>query len=739
MKGRSKTTDMMKKRTLIPFVFFAAALCGCADEPFTKDDPRYRNEEELPIEFVMEFPSMVNETQQNVSRVQKEQFAFEEGDVIHVSATFTLIGGSTSVGYDCLELRDGQWASKENDDPNTPAKPMTWPWDAEKATFRVYYLAHSTGILVENTERLLDRLCNEADPVYAEAVDIPYGGAVHLTFNHLCSKLTVTGLKSGEKGFWLQKTGLQDAFSLSRNSADESLDFKFFESTETLRPGLDRRVTGTSDGEGSVTFYLAPGDYSDMSITYPYGLAYLTLTDIAELENLEANTAYMLNINPGSGNVDEADENDWWPDPDDNEDDVKLDTPDINGLLQAIHDGKEYTTQAGTPILAIDENGTVLLRNLDFQDNPFKWQVLPNGTVFDGKYHYIKNVKGSALFSQINGRVSNLGIAGGKIDQQADAENTGLLAPTSSVSAVMNNLRLKNIAITVMPTLIDDVCNIGTLIGNNSGTIIGIELGGTISVHVESANAPGRVHIGGLVGQTSGSISNVALLDDNDPVHINVTCDCQFPEGSDEGYAEGDRYVGGLAGLSTGRISDCTLSATVSSADTQGVLMYTGGLIGMLRGAEEGQTGSTSTVSLSNSIGACDVTGGLAYSLDNTINGEGRSYTGGLIGYTYCATSITDCKSLGKVYGHDYQQAFHPYDNTYYALGGAFGQIYGANTSITGVDARSEIVTELAFTPDVLYCIGLFAGRSDIDHANGNSNHNSGNYDFTGEIGNIHY
>ena len=98
MKGRSKTTDMMKKRTLIPFVFFAAALCGCADEPFTKDDPRYRNEEELPIEFVMEFPSMVNETQQNVSSVQKAQFAFEEGDVINVSATLPLIGGPPPVG-----------------------------------------------------------------------------------------------------------------------------------------------------------------------------------------------------------------------------------------------------------------------------------------------------------------------------------------------------------------------------------------------------------------------------------------------------------------------------------------------------------------------------------------------------------------------------------------------------------------------------------------------------------------
>ena len=94
---------------------------------------------------------------------------------------------------------------------------------------------------------------------------------------------------------------------------------------------------------------------------------------------------------------------------------------------------------------------------------------------------------------------------------------------------------------------------------------------------------------------------------------------------------------------------------------------------------------------------------------------------------------------MGIVHGHDYQSGFSPYKNAYYAIGGAFGQIYGANTTISGVDARSEIDTDLSFESGTFYFIGLFAGRSDRDYKAGNSNHNTGNYNFIGEIGKIYY
>lgn len=729
----------MKQSRWLSLVLLVILLCGCGKDLMTEQQVRSSDGKALPIEFVMAYPAMLDAGDNPDTRVQKDQLEFEEGDVIHVSATFTLLGGGTLNKYDCLELTGEKWVSRE--ESGTATQPMLWPWDAEKATFHVYYLAHSSGILTEKTDRLLDDLRTEADPVYAVAENIPYGGAVKLEFKHLCTQLRISGLKEGETEFWLQKEGLKDAFSLERSSTDESLKFQFIEASEELRAGQAPRVIGTSDGEGKAVFYLAPGDYSNVNITYPYGLSYLTLTDVEGLADLEANTVYTLNIKSGSGNVDEADDEDWWPDPDDKTDDVLLDTDDINGLLQAIHDGKEYVTKnSGTLILAADNSGTYLLRNVDFQKNSFTPQVLPNGTVFDGKYHYIKNVSGSALFSGINGRVSNLGIAGGEV-VRTDFNNMGILTPTASVSAFMNNLRVKNISIIHPSSSMEGVCNIGALVGSNSGTIYEVKLGGNINVEIKSDDAPGRVHVGGLVGQSSGSITNVSLLDDNDPVQVNVVCDCRFHKDSGQQQIEGDRYVGGLAGLSTGNVNNCRISATVTAENSQGVLMYTGGLIGMLRGSDEGGAAGTATVSLSSSIASGEVTGGLAFPLDNTINGEGRSYTGGLVGYAYSVASITDCKSMGKVHDHDYQPDFHPYENAYYAIGGAFGQVYGANTNttISGVDARSEIHTTLPSQSDPPYFIGLFAGRSDRDYKAGNSNHNTGNYNFIGEIGNIHY
>lgn len=728
----------MKQSRWLSLVLLVILLCGCGKDLMTEQQVRSSDGKALPIEFVMAYPAMLDAEDNPDTRVQKDQLEFEEGDVIHVSATFTLLGGGTLNKYDCLELTGGKWVSRE--ESGTATQPMLWPWDAEEATFHVYYLAHSSGILTEKTERLLDDLRTEADPVYAVAENIPYGGAVKLEFTHLCTQLRISGLKEGETEFWLQKEGLKDAFSLERT--DESLNFQFIEASEELRAGQAPRVIGTSDGKGNAVFYLALGDYSNVNITYPYGLSYLTLTDVEGLADLKANTIYTLNIKSGSGNVDEADDEDWWPDPDDDKDDVLLDTDDINGLLQAIHDGKEYVTKnSGTLILAADNSGTYLLRNVDFRNKSFTPQVLPNGTVFDGKYHYIKNVSGSALFSGINGRVSNLGIAGGEV-VRTDFNNMGILTPTASVSAVMNNLRVKNISIIHQPSLMEeDVCNIGALVGSNSGTIYEVKLGGKINVEIKSDDAPGRVHVGGLVGQSSGSITNVSLLDDDDPVQVKVVCDCRFREESGQQQIEGDRYVGGLAGLSTGNVNNCRISATVTAENSQGVLMYTGGLIGMLRGSDEGGAAGTATVSLSSSIASGEVTGGLAFPLDDTINGEGRSYTGGLVGYAYSVASITDCKSMGTVHGHDYQSGFHPYENAYYAIGGAFGQIYGANinTTISGVDARSKIHTTLPSQSKPPYFIGLFAGRSDRDYKEGNSNHNTGNYSFIGEIGKIYY
>ena len=244
----------MKQSRWLSLVLLVILLCGCGKDLMTEQQVRSSDGKALPIEFVMAYPAMLDAEDNPDTRVQKDQLEFEEGDVIHVSATFTLLGGGTLNKYDCLELTGGKWVSRE--ESGTATQPMLWPWDAEKATFHVYYLAHSSGILTEKTERLLDDLRTEADPVYAVAKDIPYGGAVKLDFTHLCTQLRISGLKEGETEFWLQKEGLKDAFSLERSS--ESLKFQFIEASEELRAGQAPRVIGTSDGEGNAVFYLAP-------------------------------------------------------------------------------------------------------------------------------------------------------------------------------------------------------------------------------------------------------------------------------------------------------------------------------------------------------------------------------------------------------------------------------------------------------------------------------------------------
>lgn len=721
----------MKKSKLLSLVLLITLISGCTNEFITDERKCDRNGETLPIEFVMGVSEMINSDNTLDSRVIKDSFEFEEGDIIHINAVFTLLDNTTVKKYDCLELKNGKWISR--DEEIEGGKTMSWPWDADKATFEAYYVSHSTGILETETKRLLDELCNEADPVYAKIENVNYGGAVKLDFKHLCAKLIIKGLKEGQKEFWLQKDGLKDAFSLQRNKeneSEESLNFKFFTADSDLLKGQDNRIIGTSDGKGSVTFYLAPGNYSNMNITYSYGVPYLMLTDIADLGNLEGNKVYSLTIEPGAGNVEEADEDDGWENPE--EPGIELSEDEIDDLLKAIHDGTEYVTENGTIILVKENNGTVLLKNVDFKNNNFTPKSLPNGTVFDGKYHYIKNIKGSSLFTEVNGVVRNLGIYCAEISDEENS-SAGILASKSSSSAEISNLHLINISIIKRPTIINEICDVGSLFGTNNGKIDKIRLGGKITVEVTSGNVPARVHIGGLIGQSSGYVSDVSLLsDDNNDLSINVICDCEIAElGKITG---GDRYVGGLVGLSTGITDNCMIKARVSSANTQGVLIYTGGLIGMVRGTAEGK----SDVSLSNSVASCEVTGGMAFPINETANGEGRSYTGGLVGYVYSASSIISSKSMGTVKGHDYKEGFKPFDNAFYALGGAFGQIYNVK-HIQEVDARADIETNLQFNADDRYYKGKFAGRSDIDYMNGNSCHNTGADNEIGEIGNISY
>lgn len=727
----------MKKYIGIALVFLLAVLGGCSDETFENKGNHGQEGEIRPVEFVTEVSGMENDAEKAESRVDKSAFA--EGDLIYVFAVFSLDGGGQEYAYDFLRLTGGEWVSAKEEEA-----PMAWPWNASEATFKAYYVAGLSGTVTPGNpsdEVLLDGLLTSGyDPLFAQTAEsVAYGGAVHLVFKHLCAKVTFKGLADVDE-LWLKKDGLKDAFRLNwtGTEADGFTDLYGEFVASSARDESSRRVAGVKDSDGGMAFYIEPGDYSDISITYPYNRPYLAL-EIDGLSGLKANTAYTVEIDESSGEVIVVeDPEDWWEENEDDPNPVKLSQDEINRLLQAIHDGDAFVTNDGTPILDTEADGrTVLLRNLDFQNNTFNVQTVPNGAYFDGNYHFINNVA-QPVFGEINGTISNLGIKTfSRTETAQGTEYLGALGRSSSNTAEITNVRLKGIAITVVPPADPELlCDVGALVGNNAGTISQVKLGGNIHITAQTADdgsAPGRVDIGGLVGQSSGNIFGVSLTDDETEADIRVTCACRIFY--DDNTVVGERYVGGLVGLSTGQMEDCTIAVTVNSLNSQGVLMYTGGLVGMVRSSvSSGSPSADPNVYVKSCEVSGNVTGGLAFPVSQEAYGEGHSYTGGLIGYAYYVGSVEDSEIFGTLHGHGSRENFAPWTNAYYALGGAFGQVY--RTTVTGVDSWCDITEIPQVDAQEQYRVGSFAGRTDASAADlqsGNSSYGAGAADFVGE------
>lgn len=731
----------MKKYIGFMFASLLALLCGCADETFENGKGYGRKGDALPVRFLTEVSAMEDDETEKGSRVDKTKF--EEGEAIHVFAVFTLNDGSVERMYECLQYKGGEWVSTASGGGEGSA--MSWPWNAGSAVFEAYYAPGLNGFLSQespSSEVLLDRFTTEPDPLHAKTEEIDYGAAVHLDFTHLCAKLTFKGLDESQEELWLKNTGLADAFRLVWNTDGQSdevtgLDFEFLPSQE--REESNHRVAGLkSEDGGGMTFYVAPGDYGDITLAYPYNRPYLALK-IEGLNGLQANHAYTVEIKEGSGSVVNVEnEEEWWNENEDDKNPVSLDEAEINALLQHIHDGTAYTTPDGTPILDKDAGGgTVLLRNLDFQNRSFTSQTLPNSARFNGNYHFINNVS-QPIFTEINGEISNLGVKSFSYEGNPESGKyvVGALGESSSPSAAISNVRLKEIAIEVIPPVNPELlCDVGALVGSHAGTISGIRLGGNIHITAcseDGGSAPGRVNLGGLVGQSSGRISGVSMTDDERQADIRIECDCRI---FSDGAVIGDRYVGGLVGLSTGQIEDCTLVATVNSIESQGVLMYTGGLVGMVRSSvSSANPAADPDVYIRSCTVSGTVTGGLAFPVSQDIYGQGHAYTGGLVGYAYYAGGITDCRVLGTVRGHASEASFTPRENAYYALGGAFGQVY--KSEVDGVATWCGLEDILSLKDEEQYRVGVFAGRADASEEElrgGNESHGSDAFPFVGE------
>lgn len=739
----------MNKYIAIVGILFGITLAGCQDElEMNGADTQRDPDQGLPITFTTEIlPIEISGstlTRATVEDKYKTEFieAYEEedgeghtvtkGDFLHVSATFTLlnedgqsadINAETTTLYDCMKLQNGEWTSMGGG--------LTWPWNAEKGTFTVYYINGSDGLLLENDpseDFELSNVTYDTDPLMAVAEDVPYGYAVPLKFNHLCTKLSITDVSDRGSEYWAKitradGTRMANQFSLTRNENDE-LTFAF----KTKDADENPYVSAQRTEENYVSYYLAPGDYEGMKLTYRYDRPYLTL-NLDELNNLKKGHSYVVSItdNQGSISIDE-DEDDWWEEPGENVDEVELKELDINAFLKAICDGTAYSYD-GTPVLAAIEGGTELLVNIKFNSETFDDHDLPN-TVFDGNYHYIRCVK-RPLFNLINGgRIQNLSVYNVEIEAEKVTSVGAIARESTQEGEAIRNVRLHGISIEVTPTEnYNQACDVGALIGVSNSTMSDIYLGGEISVKaytIDIERQLGTINVGGLIGQlnASGQLNNVSHLEEETPGCITVNSSCT--------NKLGDRNTGGLVGLSNGHVADCVLNnATVDASQTRGIMVYTGGLVGMARGTVGTHATTINANGIFNSTYSGIIKCGRAYSTDaeGEESVEGHAYAGGAVGYAYWSDKIEGNEIFGTIIGPigDKDQDFTPWENSIYATGGLFGQAYNAPTSGNTTWISFENVG--SNDDEKEFYVGKIAGRADESSSvTSNTSHVTGNW-----------
>ena len=203
------------------------------------------------------------------------------------------------------------------------------------------------------------------------------------------------------------------------------------------------------------------------------------------------------------------------------------------------------------------------------------------------------------------------------------------------------------------------------------GIIVGKAHNSTLSNITVSGSVKGSNVVGGLIGcADQTNISNCKV---------------------ENGVVTGDDHVGGIAGMSTGTISDCRVSASITGTD------YTGGIVGEISGT---MTKCFANVSLTGAdyiggiagnttaaISLCDVAG----SVTTTNLTDCRA--GGIAGYT--TSNITNCHSsaytkggqyAGGIAGYSFGKIKYCYsDGDLYATnfgGGIVGYLDGSNASV---------------------------------------------------------
>ena len=316
----------------------------------------------------------------------------------------------------------------------------------------------------------------------------------------------------------------------------------------------------------------------------------------------------------------------------------------------------------------------------EFEDKSFVPNVMENAA-FDGDYHYIRNL-GSPLFRYNYGIIQNVGIKDIKFDATSyedsetnkDMSRYGALCMWNRPNATINNVRVTNVEMNIFVK--SDVIlggdgsethNIGCVIGSNTGKVNEVALAGQFSLHVTGLNEEkykdhvnASVLIGGFVGQNAaeGEISNVSPLDGTLSIAIHNSCVGEI----------GSYYVGGIVGSSSGKITDVNLSKViVDGTQSKGVASYMGGIAGDLS--------VTESVASTAALNSCIVNGSVRAGTVGQYNAlTAASYIGGIAGAVQ-SVPVADCRTSVTVYGSETAS-----EGVIYATAGAFGRIRDAST-----------------------------------------------------------
>ena len=654
----------------------AVLVAGCEislEEPVAPEsDPRA-----VVFEFnVPDFAGSMIDGEMPATRTIPSITAFPNGAIIHVIGTFTLQSGTETYAY-------GTYVYNKDTYRWTPeGQTLIWPEHAETADFEAFYLPGDNG--AGNVARLditadgtfssdlfalappydTDKKIIHTDPLQANKTGVPYGAAVQMRFNHVCSRLILTDLGDMETDeCWLEYKSSENEkkdklyngyrFTIDATSGKYKGKIEFVEYDEmksetgyryirALREEDELTLSNnekTTVNVNALCFYLAPGQYKGCQVFYRDEKPFLMLNvdkldetpEGATQPGLQPGHSYTLNIRTAQGVVNEeyVDPETEWQD-----DETSVIPQDLVEFMKALSKGQEYEcTVDGETRKLIErvEGGVRINCNINF-DNKNMYKLFNEAgehfgteggndgcdlgsviTIYGNHKRFINMA--SPLFNKISGTVLDLQIEDADIsipeeyflfDEGEDvhsARNIGALTSTLNGGHVENVL-LNKVKVTAK---IPDMSEHN---GHNHGTA--------------------QPSVGALVGESiSGAIQNINI---QGSIQVIV----QQKEGVDKALtSENFVHVGGLIGRqrggSTSNISTLgtgtTLTVTVNLQAQIGGHIEVGGVIGFTESnvSDISLMNCTTTVSAEDS--QCD-----------------EIYVGGIVGYANYAN--TDSRQM---------------------------------------------------------------------------------------------